>query len=288
MSTSAKRLSLRRPGNRVARLALSAIVTALLASVSLSACASRTEPLVQQLANNTQLSSFTFLPESAQGNCGGVPVCSDKFYELAFTAPESVSADRICSQVFALASDLGADGYSRDSHYPTASRLAGNETNATDFCLTSMQTELVNWDATTFYSGMILYVPGVDDGLAKIMTLRHRNDGVYVLTVGFSRDPGRGEDPAAWTYTDAAAQPLTQAELDDANDFAKIAAETMNFATTLIGMSEADAVAAIVAKGYSHRIAERDGKQFALTEDYSPTRINLLVRDNKVFDVWVG
>ncbi|WP_138274919.1 hypothetical protein [Rhodoluna limnophila] len=71
-------------------------------------------------------------------------------------------------------------------------------------------------------------------------------------------------------------------------NFDEVAAETLEFAQKLIGLTEQAAIDAIREAGYSHRIAERDGEQFALTEDYSPQRINLLVADNKVFDVWVG
>jgi hypothetical protein len=267
---------------------MAALVAGLLATISLTGCASRTEPLVEQLATNSGLEHFTLLEESTEGDCGGLVVCADRYYELAFTAPISVEPNQICTDVLAFAARLQADGYSRDSQYPTASNLASNEVAAQQFCLTTMSTELINWDQTTFYSGVMFYLPGQDDGLAKIVTLRRSIDDLYVLTIGFSRDPNRGENPANWTYTDAPAVALTQVELDDDNDFAKIAHETMQFAITVIGMTEAAAIQAIKEAGYSHRIAERDGEQFALTEDYSPQRINLLVADTKVFDVWVG
>jgi hypothetical protein len=267
---------------------LSAVIAAATATLLLTSCVSRTEPLVEQLATNSGLENFTLIEESTKGDCGGVPFCSDRFYELAFTAPTTVSPEQICTDVLVFTNRLKADGYSRDSQYPTASQWVGNEESAKQFCLTSMSAELTNWDGSKSYGGMLFYAPGSDDGLAKIITLRRSVDQIYVLTIGFSRDPNRGDNPANWTYTDHPATPLTQAELDEQNDFNKIAQKTMEFAQKLIGLTEQAAIDAIKEAGYSHRIAERDGEQFALTEDYSPQRINLLVADNKVFDVWVG
>ena len=267
---------------------MAAVAAVLIAAISLTGCASRTEPLVEQLATKSGLEHFTVVPESTEGDCGGLVVCADRYYELAFTAPGDVEPSQICTDVLAFAARLQADGYSRDSQYPTASSLDGNEAAAEHFCLTSMGTELINWDQSTFFSGVIFYAPGKDDGLAKIVTLRRSIDNAYALTIGFSRDPNRGDNPANWTYSDEPATPLTQEELDEQNDFNKIAQKTMEFAQTLIGLTEQAAIDAIEANGYAHRIAERDGEQFALTEDYSPQRINLLVANDKVFDVWVG
>ena len=63
---------------------------------------------------------------------------------------------------------------------------------------------------------------------------------------------------------------------------------TEAFAATVIGMSESDAIAAIEAEGYVARVVARDGEYFMVTEDYSVTRINLVVVDDTVTEATVG
>jgi len=63
---------------------------------------------------------------------------------------------------------------------------------------------------------------------------------------------------------------------------------TEAFAATVIGMSESDAIAAIEAEGYVARVVARDGEYFMVTEDYSVTRINLVVADDAVTEATVG
>jgi len=63
------------------------------------------------------------------------------------------------------------------------------------------------------------------------------------------------------------------------DDMEAQAARTQAFADTLVGMPEADAVAAMEAASppYAYRVVERDGESFPVTMDYSPTRINLSI-----------
>ena len=63
---------------------------------------------------------------------------------------------------------------------------------------------------------------------------------------------------------------------------------TEAFAATVIGMTEVDAIAAIEAEGYVARVVARDGEYFMVTEDYSVTRINLVVVDDRVTEASVG
>ena len=63
---------------------------------------------------------------------------------------------------------------------------------------------------------------------------------------------------------------------------------TEAFAATVIGMSESEAIAAIEAEGYVARVVARDGEYFMVTEDYSVTRINLVVVDDTVTEATVG
>jgi hypothetical protein len=51
--------------------------------------------------------------------------------------------------------------------------------------------------------------------------------------------------------------------------------ETKLLACQIVGMTKAEAIAAIEGAGLSYRIAIEDGEGFALTEDYTDSRINL-------------
>ena len=51
--------------------------------------------------------------------------------------------------------------------------------------------------------------------------------------------------------------------------------ETKLLACQIVGMTKAEAIAAIEGAGLSFRIAIEDGEGFALTEDYTDSRINL-------------
>lgn len=56
----------------------------------------------------------------------------------------------------------------------------------------------------------------------------------------------------------------------------------------LIGLSEADAKAAIEKRGETWRVSCRDGNSFILTCDYHTYRINLSVQGGKVIDATRG
>jgi len=60
--------------------------------------------------------------------------------------------------------------------------------------------------------------------------------------------------------------------------------ETKLLACQIVGMTKAEAIAAIEGAGLSYRIAIEDGEGFALTEDYTDSRINLEI----VYDLVVG
>jgi hypothetical protein len=51
---------------------------------------------------------------------------------------------------------------------------------------------------------------------------------------------------------------------------------------TVIGMSEADAVTYVLKQGFVARTVERDGESLAVTRDYSESRVNLVVKSDKV------
>jgi hypothetical protein len=51
--------------------------------------------------------------------------------------------------------------------------------------------------------------------------------------------------------------------------------ETKLLACQIVGMTKAEAITTIETAGLSYRIAMEDGEGFALTEDYTDSRINL-------------
>lgn len=59
-------------------------------------------------------------------------------------------------------------------------------------------------------------------------------------------------------------------------------------ANELLGLTEAAATAEAESRNWTVRIAARDGEQFALTMDYSPTRVNLTVENDLVTYLFVG
>lgn len=64
--------------------------------------------------------------------------------------------------------------------------------------------------------------------------------------------------------------------------------QTEQFALTVVGMTEEQAIEAIEEAGFVARVIARDGEFFAVTEDYSVTRINLVIVDGDVTEATVG
>ena len=82
--------------------------------------------------------------------------------------------------------------------------------------------------------------------------------------------------------------PSPSASIDVPDNMQKQAAETLEFAQTLLGMAQAYAENKIEEAGYEHRMVWKDGESFVVTEDYRPTRINLYIKEGIVDKVEVG
>jgi hypothetical protein len=97
---------------------------------------------------------------------------------------------------------------------------------------------------------------------------------------------------ASPTVTDCPAPPavglepgestVTGANMDD------VAAETDRFGKDLIGMAADAAEACAADVGYTWRVYEQDGEQFALTMDYRVERINVKIEQGIVTDAYSG
>ena len=59
------------------------------------------------------------------------------------------------------------------------------------------------------------------------------------------------------------------------DQFSEKHVQTKIVACQVLGMTKAEAIAFIESKGLTYRIASEDGESFALTEDYTDSRINL-------------
>ena len=59
-------------------------------------------------------------------------------------------------------------------------------------------------------------------------------------------------------------------------------------ADTLVGLAEDEATKVATGRGWTVRIAERDGEQFMLTLDFQTNRVNLSITKGKVTAVTVG
>jgi hypothetical protein len=55
-----------------------------------------------------------------------------------------------------------------------------------------------------------------------------------------------------------------------------------------VGLTEAQASAEAAARGWAFRVAERDGEQFQLTQDYNAERLNVAVQGGSVTRAWMG
>jgi hypothetical protein len=55
-----------------------------------------------------------------------------------------------------------------------------------------------------------------------------------------------------------------------------------------VGLSEADASVRAAQNGWAFRVAERDGEQLLLTQDYNPQRVNVAVSGGTVQRAWFG
>jgi hypothetical protein len=56
----------------------------------------------------------------------------------------------------------------------------------------------------------------------------------------------------------------------------------------LVGLTEQQAGAQAAANGWPFRVAERDGEQFLLTQDYNDERVNVAVQNGVVTRAWSG
>lgn len=59
-------------------------------------------------------------------------------------------------------------------------------------------------------------------------------------------------------------------------------------ANQLISLSERAGELCAIVNGWGYRVVQRDGEDFPVTMDYRPDRINVKVRDGKIFEITIG
>lgn len=74
----------------------------------------------------------------------------------------------------------------------------------------------------------------------------------------------------------------------DSMDFERLEAETTAWANELVGMTEQLAESCATEAGFAWRVVARGGEEFAVTADYSPTRINARIERGLVSAVSAG
>jgi hypothetical protein len=75
---------------------------------------------------------------------------------------------------------------------------------------------------------------------------------------------------------------------DDSEWLDKTEKSTLSFARQLEGFTEKAAESCVLAAGLTWRVIGRDGEMFAVTLDYSPRRVNAVIKESLVTDVSTG
>ena len=99
--------------------------------------------------------------------------------------------------------------------------------------------------------------------------------GLFLASIAFVLGLITGASNSGTQYLNADPYENCNPPTDTSNLISERHVETVVIACQVMGMSEAQATAYIEAQGRSWRLASRDGEGFALTEDYTDSRVNL-------------
>ena len=116
---------------------------------------------------------------------------------------------------------------------------------------------------------------------------------------GSSSSSSSSGAPASATTTVAASTSVTVAPIAS-NPTAPLAASCTKSASTpvcppdpavvakFVGLTEQQAAAQAAANGWPYRVAERDGEQLMVTQDFNEERVNVAVQNGVVTRAWFG
>lgn len=254
--------------------------------IAMSGCTAPTDPYVEVVKSTVGETSFEDTNQMASGCLGVYLFCVQPMYEPIFFAPETESAEIVCSDFIAVAKKLGVVAYALPDY--DAYEFPESVTEVLDLCTAGLGSPLKNEDGSDLYQGLMLLDDGVKDGFGKFYSLNRGPSEFgmgYTLIISFSKDLSR---VGYIIYSSDKPKLLTQADLDLANQANIAAGEAMQFAITLIGLSEAEAIEKADAAGYSWAVSDRDGVEQQIEQPGKPTRIVFVINDGKVFDVQVG
>jgi hypothetical protein len=123
---------------------------------------------------------------------------------------------------------------------------------------------------------------------------------VALAACGSSSSSSSSGGSPATTAAPPTTAPATTVAPIASNPTAPLAASCTKSATTpvcppdpvalqaFVGLTEQQAVAQAAANGWPFRVAERDGEQLLLTQDYNEERINVAVQNGMVTRAWFG
>jgi len=81
---------------------------------------------------------------------------------------------------------------------------------------------------------------------------------------------------------------ITPMNNDDLDWFEETAVIVDDYAQQLVGFDETAAQGCVEDAGLSWRVIARDGEYFAVTADYSPQRVNTVIKKSVVTEISIG
>lgn len=140
------------------------------------------------------------------------------------------------------------------------------------------------WSASLTPDDLAVFVPGTNDGsMITNAALHPRATGTVEVTL---TGPGGQRRVHQVTFIDGGTEaPSGDQDVEEPLDET---GRTVAFAESLLDLSEADAFARAAAEGYVVRVASRDGVPQALTRDYLPSRVNVVIVDDQVVAYDIG
>lgn len=254
--------------------------------ITLSGCTVPTDPFVSEVQEAVTDTSFEDTNQMASGCIGVYLYCAQPMYEPVFFVPETEPVEEVCSNFIAIAKELGVVAYAVSGS--DAFGFPASGTDVLDLCTGGLGKPLINTDGSEFYQSPVLFDDGVKDGFGKVYSLTRGSsefgDG-YVLIISFSKDLNR---VGHVIYGSEKPKLLTQSDLDSSNQANEVLSEAMQFAITLIGLPESQAIEKAEDAGYSWAVSDRDGVEQQIEQPGKPARIVFVINDGKVFDVQVG
>lgn len=271
---------------RRAALLVTGVISAILMLTGCATPKPENDPYFKELTSNSTLADAGFAQEGEPGtSCGGnTPFCTHPVFTINYVANSELSAEQACDAFVTTALTLAnPTAYASTGSTAGPIPLFAGDIIVKDFCTQGLTTAMPNLDGTNFYQGTFLFDPGVSDQITKDFLIAREPDGIYRISIDFSRNL-----EALWYETgDTTPAHLTLEQVLQNNENTKQMVAVQEFANTLIGKTEKAALAAIEKAGYTSMVFQRDERETHATGS-SPKRILLNIQDGVVFDALTG